>query len=95
MNKETAIEVLKKIEDPEVMLDIYSLGLIYDITIKEDNTIHILMTLTSPACPYGPLIIEQVKYGLANVGFKQPEVEVTFNPPWQPSEEVQMMLGLL
>lgn len=92
--KDEAIAVLSQIEDPEVHLDIWSLGLIYEIIISEKNAIKIIMTLTTPMCPFGPMIIEQVKHGLAKAGFLNPEVELTFSPPWQPSDDVRMMLGL-
>lgn len=92
--KGDAIAVLSMIEDPEVHLDIWSLGLIYEIIISDDDAIKIIMTLTTPMCPFGPMIIEQVKYGLAKAGFKDPVVEITFSPPWQPSDDVRMMLGL-
>jgi metal-sulfur cluster biosynthetic enzyme len=95
MTEEQAVNVLKKIEDPEIMMDIYALGLIYNLAIDEKNHIDVTMTLTSPACPYGPLIIEQVKLGLEHIGFVEPDVTVTFDPPWEPSDEVQMALGLL
>ena len=92
--RDDAIKVLSLIEDPEVHLDIWSLGLIYEIHIKESNDIKIIMTLTTPMCPFGPMIIEQIKYGLTKEGFVNPEVELTFNPPWKPSDDVRMMLGL-
>jgi metal-sulfur cluster biosynthetic enzyme len=91
--EEDAIEVLKKIEDPELKLDLYTLGLIYEIDIKENNNVDIKMTFTSPMCPFGPILLEQVQAGLKGVGF-EPNVEIVFEPPWQPSEDVKMMLGL-
>ena len=92
--KEQAIDVLKKIKDPELDLDIYTLGLIYEINVKEDKAVDIKMTFTSPMCPYGPQLLESVKTDLEGAGFKRPTVEIVFSPPWEPSEEVKMMLGI-
>ena len=92
--KQDAEEILKKVKDPEIGIDIFTLGLIYDINIKENDEIHILMTLTSPMCPFGDEILKQVKEGLTKVGFKNPNVEVTFDPVWAPSEELRAMLGV-
>ncbi|MFT4303699.1 MAG: metal-sulfur cluster assembly factor [Candidatus Woesearchaeota archaeon] len=92
--KEEVVEVLSKIIDPEIELDIWTLGLIYDITINDDNTVKVLMTLTSPMCPFGPVIIGQIKVGLEEIGFDDVDVELTFDPVWKPSDDVKMMLGL-
>jgi len=90
--QENAKEALKKVIDPELGIDIWTLGLIYNMEIKK-NKIQIKMTFTSPMCPYGPVLVENVKNELKNTGFN-PEVEIVFTPPWQPSEEIKMMLGL-
>jgi len=92
-DKETAIEALKKIIDPELHIDIWTLGLIYDMPITKKD-IHIKMTFTSPMCPFGPTLVENVKKGLEDAGFNKVAVEVVFSPPWQPTQEVMMMLGL-
>ncbi|MBI4016086.1 MAG: metal-sulfur cluster assembly factor [Candidatus Aenigmarchaeota archaeon] len=91
--KEQVIEALKKVEDPELMIDVWTLGLIYDIDLQADN-LKIKMTFTSPMCPYGPMLVEEMKRKLAETGVKQTDVEVVFNPPWQPSEEVKEILGI-
>ena len=85
MTKEDIIDVLKTVYDPEVpILDIYSMWLIYDIDIKE-NIVNITMTLTSPACPMGDMILEMVKNSITE---KFPDAEVninlTFEPAWEP-----------
>jgi len=92
--KEDAIESLKKVNDPELGIDVWTLGLIYDIILKEKNKIHIKMTFTSPMCPYGPILVEDVKKRLIDGGFNEPEVEIVFTPVWEPSKEVKMMLGV-
>ncbi len=94
VTKEKVIEALKQSFDPELMIDIYTLGLIYKITVKKDDVM-ILMTLTTPLCPYGPMLIEDVKAKVKSIAkAKKVEVEVTFDPPWKPPDEIKMMLGL-
>jgi metal-sulfur cluster biosynthetic enzyme len=88
---------MQKVVDPELHLDVWSLGLIYDIGIQ-DSKVKILMSLTSPVCPYGPQLIEDVRRNAAAVdGVKEIEVEITFSPPWGPermSEEARIALGM-
>ena len=94
MNKEKIIEVLKTVIDPEILVDIYTLGLIYNI--EEDNgSINIRMTLTSPMCPFGPELINDVKLKLGVIeGIKEVKVDLVFEPVWQPSDELKLMLGV-
>ncbi len=91
--KESIMEAAKNVRDPEIGIDIWTLGLIYDIKTKEDKTI-ITMTLTSPMCPYGPSLMKDVKDKLKQKGFKNPEINLVFEPAWVPSEKVKMLLGL-
>jgi metal-sulfur cluster biosynthetic enzyme len=100
VTREAVVDVLKKIEDPELFLDIWFLGLIYNIDIKDDesgqSTVDVEMTFTSPMCPAGPQLLEQVRQGvLAIPGVKEVNVRVTFVPPWEPSDDVKGMLGML
>ena len=96
MDREKVIEALKKVEDPELFLDIWCLGLIYNIDITEAGKVSIEMTFTSPMCPAGPSLIEQVKQQVGALeGVKEVEVKVVFSPPWQPSEDVKITLGLI
>ena len=96
---ENVVKVLKGIFDPEIPVDIYELGLIYDVMINEDNDVKILMTLTSPNCPVAetlPLEVEEKVKSLDVV--KSCEVEITFDPPWSKdlmSEEAKLELGML
>lgn len=96
---EDIVKVLKTIYDPEIPVDIYELGLIYDVFVNEDNDVKILMTLTSPNCPVAeslPVEIEEKVKSLDLV--KGAEVEITFDPPWTQelmSEEAKLELGLL
>lgn len=93
--KEAIIEVLKTVEDPELFLDIWFLGLIYNIAIDEGRVI-IDMTFTSPMCPAGPQLKHEVQTKVAAVpGVKEAVVQITFSPPWEASEEVKGMLGML
>lgn len=90
--KEEVIAVLKTCQDPELHLDIYSLELVYDIHTS-DTSVYVKMTLTSPACPYGPALIEDVRTKLGKLdGVKSVYVDLTFTPPWQPSEDLKSML---
>ena len=88
------IDVIKNVQDPELGVDIWSLGLIYDI--KENSSLDIVMTFTSPMCPYGPQIVSELKSGLKEKGYKEEKinVNVVFNPLWEPSEELKEALGM-
>ncbi|MBI4140242.1 DUF59 domain-containing protein [Candidatus Woesearchaeota archaeon] len=92
--KEEAIEVIKTVQDPEIQIDIWTLGLIYNLDAKDVETIDIKMTFTSPMCPYGPMLVDELKGKLTSKGFKTVNVEIVFEPVWQPSEELRMMLGV-
>ncbi len=85
---------IKKIIDPELGIDIWTLGLIYAINILDDKTVHILMTFTSPMCPAGGLLISRVEQYVKDLGYETVDVEVTFDPPWQPSTQLRDMLGI-
>lgn len=93
ITQEELIDVLKSVEDPEIHLDVWTLGLIYDTKISKDS-VKILMTFTSPFCPYGPQLLEEMQEKIEDKGVKKVDIEVTFDPPWQPSEELREMLGL-
>jgi FeS assembly SUF system protein len=96
---EKIVRVLKTIYDPEIPVDIYELGLIYDVMVNEDYEVKILMTLTTPNCPVAeslPLEVEDKVKSLKMV--KDAEVEITFDPPWTQelmSEEAKLELGML
>ena len=95
MNKEKIIEILRTVEDPEIRIDIHTLGLIYNIHLDEKSReVKILMTFTTPFCPYGDLILEEIKHKLEKEGFKKTEIELTFDPLWTPSKQVREMLGM-
>lgn len=95
ITKDQVIEVIKTVEDPELRLDIWFLGLIYAIDIQE-NQINIDMTFTSPMCPAGPQLIDEVKTKVGMLpGIDKVELKVVFTPPWEPSEEVKGLLGMM
>ncbi len=92
--KEQLIEnVFKKYCDPELGIDVWTLGLIYDIKIEEKK-VHVLLTFTSPLCPYGPEMVDELQEMIKKEGVSEAEIEVTFDPPWKPSEELREMLGV-
>jgi len=96
ITKESVINVLKQINDPEILVDVWTMGLIYNIEINEKKkVITITMTLTTPMCPYGPMLLEEIKVRLKeDTGAKEVILNLTFDPPWQPSDELRMMLGV-
>ena len=92
--RDDVVEVLKTINDPEIMIDIYTLGLIYDIDLREPE-LNIRMTFTSIACPVGPYIVQEIKDKAKTLaGIEKVNVEVVFQPAWEPSEELKAMLGI-
>ena len=93
------VGVLKTIYDPEIPVDIYELGLIYDVFVNEDNEVKIMMTLTSPNCPVAESLPQEVEEKIKSIDeVKTAEVEITFDPPWTKdlmSEEAKLELGFL
>ncbi|MEM9363193.1 MAG: iron-sulfur cluster assembly protein [Bacteroidota bacterium] len=96
---EKIVMVLKTIYDPEIPVDIYELGLIYDVFVNEANDVKILMTLTSPNCPVAETLPVEVEEKVKSLDvLNDVEVEITFEPPWTQdlmSEEAKLELGLL
>ncbi len=93
------VDVLKSIFDPEIPVNIYDLGLIYNISIDDDHIAHITMTLTAPNCPLAEQLVEEVKYKVVGTrGVKDIDFKLTFNPPWDKSmlsDEAKLELGFL
>ncbi|THD69402.1 DUF59 domain-containing protein [Robertkochia marina] len=96
---EKIVRVLKTIYDPEIPVDIYELGLIYDVFVNEDHEVKILMTLTTPNCPVAETLPVEVEEKVKTIDeVKDAMVEITFDPPWSQdlmSEEAKLELGLL
>ena len=96
---EKIIEALKTVYDPEIPVDIFELGLIYKIDVEDDNRVRIDMTLTSPHCPVAEILPDEVRQRVFAVdGVTDAEVDVVWEPPWNPSmmsEEAQLELGFM
>ena len=95
--EERIVEVLKTVYDPEIPVDIYSLGLIYKIDLQDDGTLDVDMTLTAPGCPAADFIMEDVRQKLDTLdGVKSANVNLVFEPEWDKSmmsEEARIELG--
>ena len=93
------VEVLKSIYDPEIPVNVYDLGLIYDVSVTHDHSVIITMTLTAPNCPIADDIVLSVKEGIETIEeVKSVEINLVFDPPWSKalmSEEALLELGLL
>lgn len=98
VTEEQVREALKIVDDPEVGISIVDLGLVYGAEIEGSN-VKVIMTLTTPYCPAGPLITSQVESVVSSLpGVENVDVDVTFSPPWDPktmaSDDVKAMLGI-
>lgn len=97
VTEDVIVEGLREVYDPELHYNIYDLGLVYDIGIA-DGDVKILMTLTTPACPIGPMIVEQIQENIGLIpGVKDVAIDFTFDPPWSPekmTDEARADLGL-
>ena len=96
---EEVIKVLKTIYDPEIPVDIYELGLMYDVQISDEGEAKVLMTLTTPNCPVAESLPMEVEEKVGEIeGITKSKVEITFEPEWEKdmmSEEAKFELGLL
>lgn len=97
--EEKIVEVLRTVYDPEIPVDIYSLGLVYKIDLADDGALNVDMTLTAPNCPMADFILEDVRMKLEAVeGVTSVNVNIVFEPEWTQdmmSEEAKLELGLL
>lgn len=97
--KQAIIEALKTVYDPEIPVDIFELGLIYEINIDDKRNAEVVMTLTSPSCPVAGSLPQEVEDKVAGVqGVAEACVELVFDPPWNQdmmSEEAMLELGFL
>jgi len=97
--KRKVVNAIKDVYDPEIPVDVYELGLIYEITVYPVNNVYILMTLTSPNCPAAESIPAEVKSSVSAIeGINNVEVELTFDPPYSQdmmSEVAKLELGFL
>ncbi|OJV53513.1 MAG: FeS assembly SUF system protein [Bacteroidetes bacterium 43-16] len=97
--RDRVIEVLQTVFDPELPVNIYELGLVYDIKVGENNTVEVVMTLTAPACPVAGDIVFEVQQKVSAIeGVSDAHVQLTFDPPWTKdmmSEEARLELGFM
>ena len=95
----SVVEALKSVYDPEIPVDIYELGLIYDVQISEDGDALVRMTLTTPHCPVAESLPNEVELRVLSVpGIRDAEVKLVWDPPWDPSkmsDEARLELGML
>ncbi len=93
------VHVLKNVFDPEIPVNIYDLGLVYEHKVDDEGNVKILMTLTAPNCPVADILPQQVKEEISYLtGVKNVDVEITFDPPWNQdmiTDEAKLELGLL
>lgn len=93
------VDVLKSVYDPEIPVNIYDLGLIYEVDLDDEQVAHITMTLTAPNCPMAEDLVEEVKYKVAGTkGVKECDLKLTFSPPWDKnmlSDAAKLELGFL
>ncbi|BCW94173.1 MAG: metal-sulfur cluster assembly factor [Acidobacteriota bacterium] len=99
LTPETIKKALQPVVDPEIGISVVDLGLIRDIQITPEGVVTVRMTLTSPFCPEGPAIVQEVEQTVRFLpGVKEAAVELVWNPPWDPrteaSDEVKAMLGI-
>lgn len=97
--KDEILAKLTEVEDPELALSVVDLGLIYDVALFEGGIVRLAMTLTTPGCPYGPELVAQVEKAAGELeGVQDVEVEIVWDPPWNPvemaSEYARDVLGI-
>jgi metal-sulfur cluster biosynthetic enzyme len=91
---------LRRVIDPEIGINIVDLGLVYDISINEENDAQVTMTLTAPNCPFGDMIMTESEFAIRSTeGVNLIKLNLTFDPPWNPdihvSEEAKYQMGIL
>ena len=94
IDREKVIDALKQCNDPELEMNVWFLGLIYDIYVDGEK-VKIKMTFTTPFCPYGPALLDMIKGKVKELaGASEVEIELVFEPKWEPSEDVKLALGI-
>jgi len=97
--REDVIEVLKSVYDPEIPVNIYELGMIYEVEVNDEADVHVTMTLTSPACPVAGSLPGEVENKVLNVdGVRSGKVDLVWDPPWTPekmTEAAKLQLGMM
>ena len=97
--REGIIQMLKTVYDPEIPVDIYELGLIYNVEVREDRSVEVRMTLTTPMCPVAEILPAEVESKVASVdGVQSAAIDLVWEPPWNPgmmTEAAKLELGLM
>jgi FeS assembly SUF system protein len=97
--KDSIVAVLKTVYDPEIPVDIYEMGLVYEVDVREGNAVYVRMTLTSPMCPVAEILPPEVEAKVRTVdGVVDVELELVWDPPWNPSmmsEAARLELGMM
>ncbi len=97
--EEDVVAILKTVYDPEIPVDIYELGLIYNVDVKDDQSVEVRMTLTTPMCPVAEILPAEVESKVAGVdGVSTATIDLVWEPPWNPgmmSEAAKLELGML
>ena len=97
VTEEDVYEALEEVIDPELGLDFVSLGLVYDVEIEDDQQVYVTFTLTTPACPIGPQVSEQMREFVGELdGVQKVHPKMVFDPPWSPemmTEDAKFALG--
>ena len=96
ITEEQVKEALSKVNDPEIGMNIIELGLVYDMNVDGEDNVSVEMTLTSPGCPLGDIISQQVDHALRAAGAKSTSVDIVWTPPWTPdmmSDDAKERLG--
>ncbi len=97
--RDEVVAAIKTVYDPEIPVDVYELGLIYEINVYPVNNVYVLMTLTSPSCPAAEVLPDEVKEKIKKIeGINEVELELTFDPPFtmeMMSEEAKLELGFM
>ena len=97
LEDQTIINALKTVFDPEIPVDVFELGLIYDVQINEDKSADVVMTLTSPNCPVAGELPSWVQEAVANAGYSPVRMQLTFDPPWEMSfmsDDARLLMGM-
>ena len=97
LTRESVVEALKDVYDPEIPVNVVDLGLIYEVQVKEGN-VYVQMTLTAPGCGMGPYIAQQAEWAVSELeGVEDVNVDMVFDPPWSPdliTEDGKKLLGM-
>lgn len=93
LTKEKIIEAISGVKDPEVGFDVWTMGLIYKLEIAK-NDVKILMTYTTPFCPWGPELNEQITAAVKSAGADKVDIEITFDPPYKIPPHLRALIGI-